>query len=162
MNNIFHDKNNNEKQKPDDRDVNWRISAYAAVVKDGKLLLMVPTWDKNRYDLPGGGVEIDERIEDAVIRETLEETGYKVKIINSNPIYLTEDRLYAVNIDKYFHSVVIIYKAQLEEEKQYLEYINMDGKVRETESVEWIRLQDLNKENFFNLFYPVLRCLKNS
>jgi len=161
MNNIFTDKNNNEKEKPDNRSVDWRISAYAAVVKDGKILLMVPTWDKNRYDLPGGGIEIDERIEDGVIRETLEETGYKIRFKNSNPIYLTEDRFYAVALDKYFHSVIIIFEAELVDEKQYTEYINQDGHKKETESVEWIRMEDLNEENFFYLFYPMLELLKN-
>jgi len=62
-----------------------RLAAYAAIVNDaGELLL---TWFNGGTDpsnagwsLPGGGVEYDEGIEDAVVREVHEETGYTVEV----------------------------------------------------------------------------------
>lgn len=50
----------------------WRPSAYGIVIKDGKLLVS-PQF--NGYDLPGGGVDLGETPEQAVIREIKEETG---------------------------------------------------------------------------------------
>ncbi len=55
----------------------WRPAAYAIIIQERKIL-MVPQWDG--YDLPGGGVDIHERIEEGVIREVKEETGFDVVI----------------------------------------------------------------------------------
>ncbi|MCK0112716.1 NUDIX domain-containing protein [Ornithinimicrobium sp. F0845] len=62
-----------------------RLAAYAVLVNDaGEILL---TWFNGGADranacwsVPGGGVEFDEGIEDAVVRETYEETGYDVQV----------------------------------------------------------------------------------
>jgi 8-oxo-dGTP pyrophosphatase MutT (NUDIX family) len=35
---------------------------------------------RDGYDFPGGGVEIEETVEEALIREFVEETGIKVKV----------------------------------------------------------------------------------
>jgi 8-oxo-dGTP diphosphatase len=55
----------------------WRPSVYAIIVKDGKILLSKQFGDK--YDLPGGGLDLGESFEDAVIREVKEETGIAVQ-----------------------------------------------------------------------------------
>lgn len=56
----------------------WRPSVYGVVIKDNKLLVLPQ--DSKGYVLPGGGVEIDELSEAAVIREVKEETGIDVQI----------------------------------------------------------------------------------
>jgi ADP-ribose pyrophosphatase YjhB (NUDIX family) len=50
----------------------WRPSAYGIVIKDGALLTAKHF---GRHNLPGGGVELGEMPEAAVIREIKEETG---------------------------------------------------------------------------------------
>jgi 8-oxo-dGTP diphosphatase len=56
--------------------VKWRPSAYAVVIKDNALLVSPQFGDG--YDLPGGGLDIGEMPEAAVLRETKEETGLDV------------------------------------------------------------------------------------
>lgn len=54
-----------------------RNSARCITVKDGKVV-MIHSVKYNYYKFPGGGIEGNESKEDAVIRETLEETGLRV------------------------------------------------------------------------------------
>lgn len=62
-------------------DYDTRLGGYAVVVRDGHVLLAlwnepeVPMWT-----LPGGGVELHEALEDGVVREVREETGYDVAL----------------------------------------------------------------------------------
>ena len=51
-----------------------RPSTRAVIIKDGKIA-MVYSKKYNYYKFPGGGIEADECMEDALIREVLEETG---------------------------------------------------------------------------------------
>lgn len=62
-----------------------RLAAYALITNDADEILLSwfngsvsgsePTWT-----MPGGGVEFDETIHDAVVREVHEETGYHVEV----------------------------------------------------------------------------------
>lgn len=54
----------------------WRPSAYTIVIKHGRLLLAS---ERGKYTLPGGGIELGETPEEAVIREVKEETGVNVR-----------------------------------------------------------------------------------
>ena len=51
-----------------------RPSARAIIIKDGKIA-MVHSKKYNYYKFPGGGIEAAECMEDALMREVLEETG---------------------------------------------------------------------------------------
>ncbi len=59
-----------------------RNAAKAVILKDGCLLLQHCRWVNGReyYDLPGGGQHVYETMEEAVVRECLEETGYTVAV----------------------------------------------------------------------------------
>ena len=54
-----------------------RPSARAIIIKNGKIA-MVYSKKYNYYKFPGGGIESDECVEDALVREVLEETGLSV------------------------------------------------------------------------------------
>lgn len=54
----------------------------AAIVFDGRarVLLVKENYDRRRFSLPGGALEDGETPEDAVVRETREETGVEVAV----------------------------------------------------------------------------------
>jgi 8-oxo-dGTP diphosphatase len=61
-----------------------RLAAYARIVDEGGQVLL--TWfvgNENNpacWSMPGGGVDFDESVQDAVVREVFEETGYTVDL----------------------------------------------------------------------------------
>jgi 8-oxo-dGTP diphosphatase len=71
----------------------FRVSAGAIIIKEGKILLVRYIDGKNNNYLvgPGGGVLIDEGVNKAVIREVKEETGLKV---SPGKVLFVEDILY--------------------------------------------------------------------
>jgi len=59
---------------------NSLVAAASAVVVDGQGRVLVHRRsDNGRWALPGGGMEVGESIGDCVVREVLEETGYRVQ-----------------------------------------------------------------------------------
>lgn len=55
----------------------FRPSVYGILIEDGKILFS-KEWDG--YDIPGGGVKIQETLEEALGREFKEETGLEIKV----------------------------------------------------------------------------------
>jgi len=58
-----------------------RISSRAIIFHDGKLILIRRKWRRKEYWVtPGGGVEGNETLEEAVKRETREEIGIEINV----------------------------------------------------------------------------------
>jgi len=66
-----------------------KITADAVIIESGKILLIQRKYEpfKGGWALPGGHVEYDERVEDAMAREAKEETGFDVEPIRIVGIY---------------------------------------------------------------------------
>jgi len=63
-------------------DYDTRLSAYALIVDECERVLLV-LWNGStppQWTLPGGGVELDETVEQAAVRELFEETGHNVAL----------------------------------------------------------------------------------
>jgi 8-oxo-dGTP diphosphatase len=58
---------------------NFRIGVSALIFERGEVLLALRR-DIDWWNLPGGGMEIGETVEEAVCREVLEETGLEVEV----------------------------------------------------------------------------------
>jgi 8-oxo-dGTP diphosphatase len=60
-------------------DFHHSASTAAAIVDDAGRVLMVQRRDSGEWEPPGGVLEVDETIEDGLLREVLEETGLVVE-----------------------------------------------------------------------------------
>lgn len=102
---------NNEVVEYDGSELSWRVSAYGIVVKDGKLLIIKNKLEK-LYDVPGGGIEMGERVEEALKREGVEEAG--VILLPQTLIHHTIDWFYKTSEKKFYQTLQLFYLAEMQ------------------------------------------------
>jgi 8-oxo-dGTP diphosphatase len=118
-----------------------RLAAYAVVVDDQDRLLL--TWyngighDPACWSMPGGGVEFDESVQDAVVREVLEETGYHVEVGRPLAVHHVA-RSDEGRAGRPYKSVRVLFDATITGGE--LGTLEVDGS---TDFAEWVRLDRL-------------------
>ncbi len=60
-------------------DLSFRPSAYAIIVHAEKLLLL-KTKSRGKFFVPGGAINVGEKLEEGLIREVMEETNIQIKV----------------------------------------------------------------------------------
>lgn len=87
-----------------------KLTTDGVVLKDKKILLIKRKIQpfKDNWAIPGGHVEYNEKVEDAVIREIHEETGLKTRIKELFGIYSDPKR------DPRGHVVTVVYLLEIE------------------------------------------------
>lgn len=81
--------------------------SVCGVIKKGNRLLILNSADGKGHGFPGGIIHYGERVEDALKREILEETGFKVDVRKLIGVYSEEKR------DPRIHSVLIAYSCEI-------------------------------------------------
>jgi 8-oxo-dGTP diphosphatase len=119
-----------------------RLGAYAVVVDDRARVLLA-LWnesDQPLWTLPGGGVELNETVEEGTIRELREETGYEValdRLLGVDTLVIPpEDR--SVARGGWFRGIRVIFEATV-----------VDGELRHevdgsTDEARWIPLTEVS------------------
>src|SRR3989344_777973 len=129
---IFLDWNGKEHSLPKGRKFRWRPSAYALVIENEKILIVKPNF--GRWCLPGGEINLGEKITDGIKREVLEETGYEIIFEDEHPIYFKDNFFYAPDIDEYYQSLIMVFKAKINGNKK--DKMKFDNE--EIKEVKWI------------------------
>lgn len=145
-------------------ELSWRPSVYAIVINDGQIL-MSPKHGLG-YDLPGGGIEMNETIERALIREVKEETGLEVSV---NSLAGAYDNLFVWKPDepsrrRAMHSVLLYYVCDLEGGEITTEGFDEEEKSYAEEAV-WIpvsSLSDISLASSYDFREIIYRCLTNN
>lgn len=85
-----------------------RLTVDVVILYKNKLVLIKRRNEpyKGKYALPGGFVEVGERVEEAAIREAKEETGLEITLIKLLGVYSNPDR------DPRGHVISICYLAE--------------------------------------------------
>ncbi|MCX5178367.1 NUDIX hydrolase [Streptomyces virginiae] len=68
------------------------VSVAGIVVRDDGRVLVIRRADNGTWEPPGGVLELDERPEDGVVREVLEETGISVSVERLTGVYKNMSR----------------------------------------------------------------------
>jgi len=67
----------------DFRDYDTRLAAYA-VLPDAEGRVLLALWNEEAtplWTVPGGGVDLEETVAEAAVREVREETGYEIELV---------------------------------------------------------------------------------
>ena len=107
------------------------IIASSCILNNNRILMVQENKVdiKGLWDLPGGKVKIGEDIKQAVIRETLEETGYNIEL---NSILLMQNYVTSKGV-----LLIIYFNAALQDLKQ--EEFRKD----EISNVKWLSLEEI-------------------
>lgn len=122
----------------------FRPSVYGVVIEKGKVLLS-KQWDG--YDFPGGGVELGESVEEALVREYFEETGFQVRV---GRIINCESDFFKLPLSgKYVQSILMYYQCMYAGGKLSIKNLAEDEK-KYADMPQWIDLKDIRKIKFYN------------
>lgn len=126
------------------KDLRFRPSVYGVLIEGDKIFL---SKQFTGYDFPGGGMEIDETIEEALKREFEEETGIKVEV---KDLIASEHSFYYSKMRKQSWNTILIYYLC---EKVGGE-ISIDGfdehEKNYADFPEWVDIKNIEKIKFFN------------
>jgi 8-oxo-dGTP diphosphatase len=118
-----------------------RLAGYAVVVDERERMLLA-LWNEVAeplWTLPGGGVELAESVEEGVVREVREETGYDVelgRLLGVDTVVVSPEER-TVDRDRWFRGIRVIYEASITGGRLRHE---VDGT---TDEARWVPLADV-------------------
>lgn len=118
------------------------LGVYGVCFQNNQLLVVHKTRGpyQNRFDLPGGTIEDNESIIEAIHREFKEETGLIINVDGS--IGLTEFIIkYSINKKTHIQHLAMFLKVSIKE--VYSQALISD----DTEGVEWINIEEITSDN---------------
>jgi len=140
---ICHDMNG-KIYKIDAKKLTFRPSIYGILIEKGKVLL---SKQYDGYDFPGGGSNIYESIEQTLIREFWEETGFKVK--NLKIIFVGTSFWYSLQKKRYWNCLLFYFQVKRIGGKLSKENFDDLEKVY-ADLAEWVDLKKIDKIKFWN------------
>jgi len=157
---IYYDHIRQPVEKPDTTPVVWRPSAYGVLTNEkGEWFMVEPTWAKE-WDLPGGGIELEESVRDGLIREFYEETGYRVRVLGQ-PMYLGESYFYHQKLG-FCHTIFSIFQVELVDEERDEQVVNTFDDGFEIRRGQWIDPMSLQEEAVHPIYWPFVKSWQES
>ncbi len=157
---IFTDRCGKEHPCDDETRRRPRKGAFAVAIYDEKILLSWPHYSPELPELPGGGIEEGESVEQALIREIEEEAAVSCTGLSADRAYTQQVNFYA-NFEQEFWDYEQTYWLLSEESAKALYF---DGK-REPEDAlysQWITLEELENTPIHAIHEMALKqLLKN-
>ena len=87
------------------------VGAAVLVMREGQLLMMRRT-DNHAWGIPGGALELGEKLEETARRETLEEVGLEVGTLKLFGVFSGPDLYYCYPNGDEVHNVSVVYLAE--------------------------------------------------
>jgi 8-oxo-dGTP pyrophosphatase MutT (NUDIX family) len=125
-------------------------AASAVVIGDNNRILLQKRRDNGLWSLPGGGMELGESIEETIIREVKEETGYDVKVLKCIGIYTDPEHVIEYSDGEIRQQFSICFACEItggslevSSESKEVEFISLDQiKSLEMHQAQRVRIND--------------------
>ncbi|CAA9268212.1 MAG: hypothetical protein AVDCRST_MAG77-3775 [uncultured Chloroflexi bacterium] len=133
--------------------ITWSLRANVLVVRDGKVLMVrqLPQWG-GRWELPGGGVEVDEALVEGAARECHEETGYRF-VASSPALVDVQEAWWMGSHGMYHHGVIFVFRGDVAGDVDP-DWTQDDGEIAQ---VAWIDPKDLTAATTRSLHWCALQ-----
>ena len=146
--------NNNQSQR-------FHVGVYGVLIHENKMLLIKKSRGayKGIYDLPGGGIEFGEKIEEALKRELIEETGINLEshIFVGHSEYFCK-YLNDANEPRELHHLGLYYKVTAS-----FDGIKSDPDGHDSLGAEFIEIDKLDKIKIAPIALPMIeQVLRNN
>ena len=137
---------------PNFKGVTWRPSVYALVKNEQGEFLAMRLGVDGKLCLPGGGMEIEESLQECVAREVWEETGYRVEVA-ADPVYLSENMFFNERKNSFHHTLAFFYRGYVVDDSEGGRIFDKEDSV----GVEWVNLESARKEDWNQWYWPVVK-----
>lgn len=132
----------------------FRPAVYGVIVKNNKVV-MLTNKGNNKLWFPGGGVEIGEKMETALKREVLEETGLKIEI--KKFLLFKENFFYDQPSDGAFHGFLFFFLCKIKGKNKF----NQTDLEDDVFNPQWIEIKKIKQENISDLSKDLFNLLQN-
>lgn len=113
---------------------------------DNKVLIVRSTKWNSKYIIPGGHIELGEKMEDTLIREVKEETGLELSDIK---LLSLKESIYSKSFGEEKHFIFIDYLCKTDSSEVHLN--------DEADCYQWISLEELDDYNLENFVKNLLK-----
>lgn len=127
----------------------FRPSAYG-ILRDAHKVLFKRHPALDKFDLPGGGIELDETITEGLIREFKEETGLMIKV---GKLISVEDAYFTYNNED-AHGILMFFEVE-----------KISGKLtpngEDSVDIQFLTADSLSQANVHRSCWNILKYIKN-
>ena len=122
----------------------------AIVISEDKLLLVRRGFEpsKDMWTVPGGAVELGEKVKDAVIREAKEECGLEIRIEEERPIDVIDTIIVNENGRPQYHYIVLYFLGRRKDGQ-----LRAGGDAKETRWVPFQEVTNYDLTSGFRAFF---------
>ena len=122
------------------------VGVGAVIVQDRKLVLVKRGVEpaKGKWSIPGGAVELGERVRDTAVREAKEECGLDLELVNDMPMDAIDNMIAGENERLRYHYVLLEFLAR-----------PIGGTFRpgsDVTEVRWVPLEEVERYDLTNTF----------
>ena len=140
-------------------DQRFHLGVYGILINNGRILLIKKSRGpyKGMYDLPGGGIEFGEKVEEALRRELMEEVGIGLggsKFVGYNEHFSEYDN--EQGEPRRMHHVGLYFLISAE-----FESIKKDSDGHDSLGAEFVEIKDLDSFKIAPIAEPMIRAATN-